>query len=101
MYTGPIIAITSKMKPQFSVDLAIRRDIVSDKLSITARATDIFNTLKNSYTAWGTNFTADNWRKPETRVFYLSLIYNFGKTGTSKNSKPNLNNESVHSKEIN
>jgi hypothetical protein len=101
MYTGPIIAITSKMEPQFSIDLAIKRDIVSDKLSITARATDIFNTLKNSYTAWGTNYTADNWRKPETRVFYLSLIYNFGKTGSSKNSKPNQNNESVHSKEIN
>lgn len=101
MYTGPIIAITSKMEPQFSVDLAIKRDIVNDKLSITARATDVFNTLKNSYTAWGTNYTADNWRKPETRVFYLSLIYNFGKTGSSKNSKSNLNNESVHSKEIN
>lgn len=101
MYTGPIIAITSKMESQFSVDLAIKRDVVSDKLSITARATDIFNTLKNSYTAWGTNYTADNWRKPETRVFYLSLIYNFGKTGSSKNSKSNLNNESVHSKEIN
>ncbi|HLN54333.1 MAG TPA: TonB-dependent receptor [Lentimicrobium sp.] len=101
MYTGPIIAITSKMEPQFSVDLAIKRDIVSDKLSITARATDIFNTLKNSYTAWGTNYTAGNWRKPETEVFYLSLIYNFGKTGSSKNSKSNLSNESVHSKEIN
>ena len=101
MYTGPIIAITSKMEPQFSVDLAVKRDILSNKLSLTVRATDIFNTLKNSYTAWGTNYTADNWRKPETRVFYLSLIYNFGKNGSSKNSKSNVNNESVHSKEIN
>jgi len=101
IYTGPIIAITSKMEPQFSVDLALKRDILNSKLSLTARATDIFNTLKNSYTAWGTNFTADNWRKPETRVFYLSLIYNFGKNGSSKNSKSNANNESVHSKEIN
>jgi len=101
MYTVPIIAITSKMEPQFSVDLAIKRDILSNKLSLTARATDIFNTLKNSYTALGTNFTADNWRKTETRVFYLSFIYNFGKNGSSKNSKSNVNNESVHSKEIN
>jgi hypothetical protein len=57
--------------------------------------------LKNSYTAWGANFTADNWRKPETRVFYLGLFYNFGNTGTSKNTKSNMNNESVHSREIN
>jgi outer membrane receptor protein involved in Fe transport len=101
MYTGPIIAITSKMEPQFSVDLALKRDILNSKLSLTARATDIFNTLKNSYTAWGANYTADNWRKPETRVFYLSIIYNFGKNGSSKNGKSNVNNESVHSKEIN
>jgi outer membrane receptor protein involved in Fe transport len=101
MYTGPIIAITSKMEPQFSVDLALKRDILNNKLSLTARATDIFNTLKNSYIAWGTNYTADNWRKPETRVFYLSIIYNFGKNGSSKNSKSNASNESVHSKEIN
>jgi outer membrane receptor protein involved in Fe transport len=101
MYTGPIIAISSKMEPQFSVDLAIKRDLIDNKLSLTGRITDIFNTLKNSYTAWGTNFTADNWRKPETRVFYLSLTYNFGKSGSSKSSKSNMNNESVHSKEIN
>jgi outer membrane receptor protein involved in Fe transport len=101
MYTGPIIAITSKMEPQFSVDLAVKRDLIKGKLSLTVRATDIFNTLKNSYTAWGTNYTADNWRKTETRVFYLSLSYNFGKNGSSKNSKSNINSESVHSKEIN
>jgi outer membrane receptor protein involved in Fe transport len=101
MYTGPIIAISSKMEPQFSVDLAIKRDLMDNKLSLTGRITDIFNTLKNSYTAWGTNFTADNWRKPETRVFYLSLAYNFGKSNPSKSTKSNMNNESVHSKEIN
>jgi hypothetical protein len=101
MYTGPIISISSKMEPQFSVDLAIKRDLLNNRLSLTARVTDIFNTLKNSYTAWGANFTADNWRKPETRVFYLGLFYNFGNTGTSKNTKSNMNNESVHSREIN
>jgi outer membrane receptor protein involved in Fe transport len=101
MYTGPIIGITSKMEPQFSVDLAAKRDFMNKKLSLTARITDIFNTLKNSYAAWGSNFTADNWRKPETRVFYLNLIYNFGKNSSAKNPRSNSGNESVHSKEIN
>jgi outer membrane cobalamin receptor len=100
IYTGPIIAISSKMNPQFSMDLAVKRDLLKDKLSLTARVTDIFNTLKNSYTTWGTNFIADNWRKTETRVVYLSISYNFGSNGTSKNSKSNGNNESTHSTEI-
>jgi outer membrane receptor protein involved in Fe transport len=98
-YTGPIIAITSKMKPQFSIDIAVKRDFFDNKLSLTARATDIFNTLKSSYTSWSTNFTADNWRKMQTRVFYISVSYNFGTNG-SKKSKSNGNNESTHSTEI-
>lgn len=98
-YTGPIIALTSKMKPQFSVDIAVKRDFFDNKLSLTARATDIFNTLKSSYASWGTNFTADNWRKMQTRIFYISASYNFGTNG-SKKSKSNGNNESTHSTEI-
>jgi outer membrane receptor protein involved in Fe transport len=100
IYTGPIIAISSKMNPQFSVDLAVKRDLLKDKLSLTARVADIFNTLKNSYTTWGSNFFADNWRKTETRVAYVSILYNFGSNGIPRSSKSNGNNESTHSTEI-
>lgn len=99
-YTGPFIAITSKMKPQFSFDIAIKRDFFDNKLTLTARATDIFNTLKNSYTSWGSNFTANNWRKMETRVVYFSLSYNFGTNVFGEKSKSNGNGESVHNSEI-
>jgi outer membrane receptor protein involved in Fe transport len=77
-YTGPVIGLYSKMNPQYSVDAAIKKDFLNDRLSLTLRATDIFNTLKNSYSSWGYNFRADNWRKQETRVVYLSLSYSFG-----------------------
>jgi hypothetical protein len=97
-YTGPIIAITSKMEPQFSIDLAIKRDFLDNKISLTARVTDLLNTLKNSYTAWGDNFYAENWRKTETRVVYFSVAYNFG--SQSKKTKSNGNIESTHSTEI-
>ena len=86
-YSGPVIGLYSKMKPQYSVDAAIRKDFLNDKLSLTLRATDLFNTLKNRYTSWGYNFTAYNWRKQETRVVYLSLSYTFGSGKSVKNSK--------------
>jgi outer membrane receptor protein involved in Fe transport len=97
-YTGPIIAITSKMEPQFSIDMAVKRDFLDNKISLTARVTDLLNTLKNSYTAWGDNFYAENWRKTETRVVYFSIAYNFG--SQSKKTKSNGNLESTHSTEI-
>jgi outer membrane receptor protein involved in Fe transport len=87
-YSGPIIGLYSRMDPQYSIDAAIKKDFLKDKLSLTLRATDIFNTLKNSYRSWGDNFTADNWRKQETQVLYLSLSYSFGSGKSYKSSKP-------------
>ena len=87
-YSGPVIGLYSEMKPKYSVDVAIKKDFLNDKLSLTLRATDIFNTLKNSYRSWGYNFQANNWRKQETRVIYLSLSYSFGSGKSIKTSRP-------------
>ena len=99
-YAGPIVGVYSRMEPQFSMDCAVRKDLLKNKLSLTLRASDVFNSLKNSYTAWGSNFTADNWRKTETRVLYFSISYSFGSNGNSKSSKSIIQNESKPSTEI-
>jgi hypothetical protein len=82
------------------MDCAVRKDLLKNKLSLTLRASDVFNSLKNSYTAWGSNFTADNWRKTETRVLYFSISYSFGSNGNSKSSKSIIQNESKPSTEM-
>lgn len=92
-YAGPAIGISSKMKSQYYMDIAVKKDFSGEKLSVTIRASDIFNTRKNEYTSWGSNFTAANWRKQETRIIYLSIAYKFGSNGQVKNSKPNNNDE--------
>ncbi len=89
-YSGPVIGLYSKIDPQYGVDVALKKDFLKDKFSLTLRATDIFNTLRNGYTAWGYNFNADNWRKQETRVVYLSISYNFGSGKIFKSSKPEI-----------
>lgn len=99
-YAGPIVGVYSRMEPQYSIDCAVKKDLLKNKLSLTLRASDVFNSLKNSYTAWGSNFTADNWRKTETRVLYFSLSYSFGSNGNSKISKSIIQNESKPSTEM-
>ena len=99
-YAGPIIGVYSKMEPQYSMDFAVKKDFLKNKLSLTARASDVFNTLKNSYTSWGSNFTANNWRKIETQVLYFTVSFSFGSNGNSKSSKSIINNESKPSTEI-
>jgi len=60
----------------------------------------VFNTLMNTYTSWGSNFTADNWRKTETQVLYFSISYSFGAKGNAKGSKSIITNESKPSSEM-
>jgi hypothetical protein len=99
-YAGPIVGVYSHMEPQYSMDLAVKKDLLKNKLSLTLRASDVFNSLKNSYTSWGSNFTADNWRKTETRVLYFSIAYSFGSKDNSKSSKSIIQNESKPSTEM-
>ncbi len=96
-YSKPAVGLYTSIDPQTSFDIALKKDF-SSNFSMTLRATDIFNTLKSSYTSWGDNFTTDNWRKTETRVVYLSLSYKFGggelfkglKLKREEESKPTL-----------
>ena len=99
-YAGPIVGVYSRMEPQYSMDFAVKKDLLKNKLSLTLRASDVFNTLKNRYTSWGSNFTADNWRKTETQVLYFSISYSFGSNGNSKSSKSIITNESKPSTEM-
>lgn len=96
-YSKPAVGLYTRVDPQTSFDIALRKDF-SSNFSLTLRATDIFNTSKSSYVSWGNDFTTDNWRKSETRVFYLSLSYKFGggeifkgiKSKKQEDSKPTL-----------
>lgn len=99
-YLGPVVGVYSKMEPQYSLDCAVKKELLQNKLSLTLRASDVFNSLKNKYTSWGSNFTANNLRKTETRVVYLSLSYTFGSNGSSKKSKGIIENESRPSTEM-
>ena len=86
-YRGPQVSVQSKTYSSWSADLAVKKDLIKNKMSLAFRVSDMFNTLKTSYMAWGDNFTADNWRKPESRIGYISLTYNFGQGTKSKNKQ--------------
>ncbi|MEI6143441.1 MAG: TonB-dependent receptor [Mariniphaga sp.] len=90
-YRGPQVSVQSKTYSSWSADLAVKKDLLKNKMSLAFRISDIFNTLKTSYMAWGDNFTADNWRKPESRIGYISLTYNFGQ-GTKSKGKQSVDN---------
>lgn len=71
------------------LDLAIKKDFLSDnRLSLSLRFTDVFNTRQFSLDVAGDNFTATSTRKRESRIGYLGLSYRFGNGKQQQPKKP-------------
>ena len=92
-YNAPTRSIQEYHKEQYYADASFRQDLLKNKLSLSLRLTDIFNTRTFYETTTGNNFTTDSRRYRESRVLYAGLqlkINNYNK----KLSKDPANGES-------
>jgi len=77
-FMGTSVTAQTKMKEQYYVDAAIRKDFLQGKLSLTLRVSDIFNSRNFNSTTDGLNFSTISNRKNDTRVAYLGISYRLG-----------------------
>lgn len=83
-YHSPSRSVQEYDKERYFADLSFRQDFFKNKLSLSLRLTDIFNTRKFDDITYGNNFTIETNRTHESRVFYIGLQYqinNFKKKG--------------------
>lgn len=76
-YGGSTIIAQGKMYEIYGLDLAVRKDFLNDKLSLTLRLSDVFNTRKFGGEVNGDGFISKFNRKMDTRVLYLGISYKF------------------------
>jgi outer membrane receptor protein involved in Fe transport len=91
-YNAPTRNIQEYHKEQYYADASFRQDFLNNKLSLSLRLTDVFNTRTFYETTSGNGFTTESERYRESRVFYVGLqmqINNYNK----KLSKDNGNGE--------
>lgn len=90
-YRGPMVMPQGESKPGWGVDLALKKDILDEKASISFRISDIFNTQKWDMYMSGTGFYFHHIRKREMRSIYLSFTYkiNGGANGKFKKKMEN------------
>lgn len=74
---GSTVMAQGKMYEMYGLDLALRKDFFDDKLSVTLRLSDVFNTRKFSGELIGNDFSAKFNRKMDTRFLYLGISYKF------------------------
>jgi outer membrane receptor protein involved in Fe transport len=73
-YNSPTQSVQEYHKEQYYADASFRQDFYKNKLSLTLRLTDIFNTRTFYETTTGNDFTSESKRYRESRVLYAGLL---------------------------
>ncbi|HUX60627.1 MAG TPA: outer membrane beta-barrel family protein [Ignavibacteriaceae bacterium] len=75
-YNSPTVTPQGRSDALYFTDLALKKDFMDGNLSVTLRATDIFNTRKYSGTTYGTGFSLFSEGQRDSRIYYLGISYN-------------------------
>ncbi len=74
-YNSPTRSIQEYRKQQYYGDASFRQDFLKNKVSLSLRLTDIFNTRTYYRTTTGNGFTTESASYRESRVFYVGLQF--------------------------
>ncbi|MHB8578752.1 MAG: TonB-dependent receptor [Ignavibacteriaceae bacterium] len=75
-YNSPTVTAQGTSNALYFTDLALKKDFMGGNLSVTLRATDIFNTRRYSGTTYGTGFSLYSEGQRDSRIYYLGISYN-------------------------
>lgn len=76
-YWGPRVVPQGQIRPVFSMNLGLRRNVLNNSGTVSLNVSDVFNTRRFALETNGTNFYQERefWR--ESRVVTLSFTYRF------------------------
>lgn len=77
-YRSPILFAQGMMKAMYSTEMALKKDILKKKGTLTFRLDDIFNTQEFNFTSTGEGFQSENYRKRQSRMAFIGFSYRFG-----------------------
>ncbi|MBN2174720.1 MAG: TonB-dependent receptor [Bacteroidales bacterium] len=87
-YDSPTITAQGQAEESYYSDLTLRQDFFDKQLSATLKVGDIFATRKRESTSRGENFYIYEYRKPESRIFSLTLSYRINNFKEQKTDRP-------------
>ena len=79
-YMGPRNTAQTESDPMFSMDLAVSKEVIKDKLTATFNVRDVFNSRKRKSFTESNNFNSYSEFQWRERQFTLSLIYRFNQS---------------------
>jgi len=86
-YNSPIALPQFNLSEIYYADIAVKRTIFNNKLSVSLTLSDIFNTREWAIKSDNAVYKLDNYSKSETRIFWIGLTYNFNSYKSNKSQK--------------
>ncbi len=94
MWGGPQIGAQGYIKPNYGVDIAVKKDFMKNKAaSLTLSMNDIFRTKLYATHSESQYFVQDNSRRRDPQILRLSFNYRFGKMDVSLFKKKSMKGE--------
>lgn len=72
-YGSPTVRGQREMKSDFATDVSWQHDVWKDKLTLTARVSDVFDTRKHESVITGSNYIQESMRKRDSRIFFVGF----------------------------
>ena len=82
-----MITTQGEMRPFYSVDAGVRKDVLKGKGTVILNVSDIFNTMQFGMKTTGETSYQDVIRKRESRIVYLGFTYRFGQASQQQKQK--------------
>ena len=86
-YMGPNTFSQGRMAEMWSLDAALKFDLLKGKLNLTLNVQDIFNTRRMMIYTEDDTFIGDVYRKRESRIGTIQVTYKFGNAQQPQNQR--------------
>lgn len=87
-YRSPMVLTQGRSRPMYSLDVAIRKTFLKDKMYVNAKVTDMFNTRQFGYELEQPGiFTSSGLWKHQSRRFMITIGYTFGNQDPDKRKR--------------
>jgi hypothetical protein len=74
-YRSPVVMIQGEMREMYAADMAVRKNVLGNRGTITLRLSDIFNTQRFRMYNYGNNFAIDTERVRNSRMLFVGFSY--------------------------
>ncbi|MGV3588718.1 MAG: TonB-dependent receptor domain-containing protein [Adhaeribacter sp.] len=92
-YRSPVLLPQGTMSAIFFTEMALKKDVLDKKGTISFRLNDIFNTMEFNFTQAGENFNSESYRKRQSRIAFIGFSYRFGSTPGQQNRDRDRRNQ--------